>query len=143
MPQVQMTEAQLNQTAQQYSEALRQKDVAVRRFERIISELTETVEALNELDKMNGKFLVKIGTGVFVEVEAKNIKKCKRGFSENGFVEEKTEDTVKWLEEKKNALIKNVNAEKQDMAKIESRLNEMIHILEKIAIEKQKNFSGK
>jgi prefoldin alpha subunit len=143
MPNVQMTEAQLNQTAQQYSEALRQKDVAVRRFERIISELTETVEALNELDKMNGKFLVKIGTGVFVEVEAKNIKKCKRGFSENGFVEEKTEDTVKWLEEKKNALIKNVNAEKQDMAKIESRLNEMIHILEKIAIEKQKNFSGK
>jgi prefoldin alpha subunit len=143
MPNVQMTEAQLNQTAQQYSEALRQKDVAVRRFERIISELTETVEALNELDKMNGKFLVKIGTGVFVEVEAKNIKKCKRGFSESGFVEEKTEDTIKWLEEKKNALIKNVNAEKQDMAKIESRLNEMIHILEKIAIEKQKNFSGK
>jgi prefoldin subunit 5 len=143
MPNYQMTEAQVLQTAQQYENALNQKKASAKRFERILKEVSDTVESLKEIEKVKGKLLVKLGAGVYIEVEAKNIKKCKRGFAENGFVEDTTESTVKWIEEKKEALIKNLEAERKDMIQLESGLTEMISVLRQIESEKRKNFSGK
>ena len=143
MPEYQMTEAQIAKTAQQYETALRRKGASARRLERVIREVNDTIESLKEMEKINGKLLVKLGAGVFVEVEAKNVKKCKRGFAENAFVEDTTEGTIKWLSGKKEALAKNLEAERKDIIKLETGLTEMVSILRQIEAEKQKNFSGK
>jgi prefoldin alpha subunit len=143
MPGMQMSEAQIAQTAQQYEEALRNKTQSAKRIEGIIIEVENTIASLKELEKLNGKVLIKIGASVFVEVEAKNIKKCKRGFSENGFVEDTTKNTITWLKEKKENLKKNFEAEKEDIQKIQSGLSEMLSVLRQIQNEKQKNISVK
>ena len=143
MPEVEMTESQILQTAQQYEAALQRKGSSIKRFERVLAEVNDTIASLKEIEKINGKVNVKLGAGVFVEVEAKNIKKCKRGFAENAFVEDTTENTIKWLSEKKDSLGKNLEAERQDIIKLETGLTEMVSILRQIESEKQKNFSGK
>ena len=143
MPEVEMTESQILQTAQQYEAALQRKGSSIKRFERVLAEVNDTIASLKEIEKINGKVNVKLGAGVFVEVEAKNIKKCKRGFAENAFVEDSIKDTVKWLEEKKVGLVTNREAERKDAIKLEQGLSEMISILKQIESEKQKNFSGK
>jgi len=143
MAQYQMTEKQIISTAQQYDAAIQKKTASARRIERVAVEVNETIASLKEIETINGPVLVKLGAGVFVEVNAKNIKTCKRGISENAFVEDKIPEAIKWLEKKQKILEKNLIEEKKDVMKLEQSLTEMVSVIKQIEAEKQKNFSGK
>ena len=143
MSQYRMTEKQIIQRAQQYESSLKRKTVSVNRLSRVAKEVEDTMDALKEIKEVDGKVHVKVGAGIFVEVEAKKIKTCKRGFAENGFIEDSIPSTIKWLEDKKKALEKNIKLEQQDITKLDSGLAEMISLIRQIEVEKQKTISRK
>jgi prefoldin subunit 5 len=143
MAQYQMTEQQIIDTVKQYDNAIQKKVASAKRIERVAMEVKETIASLQEIEKINGPVLVKLGAGVYIEVEAKNVKTCKRGISQDAFIEDKIPEAIKWLENKQKILEKNLIAEKQDALKLEQSLTEMVSIVKQIESEKQKNFSRK
>jgi len=79
-----------------------------------------------------------LGSGVLVEVESKSNEKCKRAFAENGYLEEKIPQTIKWLEKMKENSTKQIQKIEQGLAKSEARLNELINVLKQIEAQKRK-----
>ena len=132
------TEEQLVQMAQQQEAALMGRREILERLAHLMKENVEAAEALEELRNANGKILVKLGSGVLVEVEAGAVKKCKRTFSDSGFVEEDSEKTIEWLKKGREKIKKQLDRTQQEISQINSNLNDVISILRQIESEKRK-----
>ena len=137
---VTLNENQLRQMAQQEENALMNLRANIEKVGALYGEAITARETLKEMQKSEGKAMVSIGATILVEAEIKNIKKCKRGFAENGYVEETTEETLKWLEKKEEVLKRQLEKLRQEYVTSERRLTEIIGILKQIEAEKKKVF---
>ncbi|MFA6268902.1 MAG: hypothetical protein WCW13_00975 [archaeon] len=130
-------ERQLVQMAQQEEQSLMYKQ---NMLERIATGYRETViakEGLKEMTKTNGKMMINLGATILIEVEAKNIKQCKRGLADNSYKEESVEETIKWLTEKEEKLHKQMEKLSADCTQTEQRLTNVVGILKQIDAEKR------
>ncbi|MFA5357455.1 MAG: hypothetical protein WC308_00850 [archaeon] len=136
------SEQQLIQMARGTEAELNQRQAILEKLGAAMRETNAAVESLTELKKNKDSIMVRIGSGILIEAEAKEIKKCKRAFSENGYIEENTEDTLKWLEKRKIELQKQMEKVEQELSAISKNLSDLMSILNQIQAEKRKNFSG-
>jgi len=136
--QQQVSEQQIVQMAQQEEAVLKSQKSFLRKIISIRQDSNRTIDSLNELIKNPEKMYMNLGSGVLIEVEAKNKENCKRAFAENGYLEEKLPATIKWLEKRKENSQKQIERIEQDMAKTESKLNELINVLKQIDAQKRK-----
>lgn len=141
MAKYEFSEQQLLQMARQAEAEMNQRQAIFERLGAAMRETNAAIETLTELEKNKEPIMVKIGSGILIEAEAKEIKKCKRTFSENGYLEENTEDTLKWLEERKKELQKQTEKIEQELAATSKNLSDLMSILNQIQAEKRKNFS--
>lgn len=135
-----LTENQLIQMARQEEHNLNNKQQNLIKLTEVIRETTGAVEALKEIKKQKGKYLVKLGAGVFIETQI-DTKNCKRSFSENGYIDENIEETTKMLEKRKESLEKQAQKVNNEVVSIEQRLSQIISIVQQVENEKRKNFS--
>jgi len=133
-----ITEAQLTQMARQEENSLMNKQAILERISSMLKDTITAKEVLKEIQKTNGKVLINIGATVLIEAEAKDIKKCKRGFAENAYKEENIEETLKWLEKKEEQLQKQITKLGQEYSESQQRLTSIIGILKQIDSEKRK-----
>jgi len=138
MPQYELSEQQLIQMAQQEENNLNSKKALLNQITSILRETNEAIESLKEIQKKPKTAMMGLGVGVMVEVEIKGEGKCKRTFAENGYVEEKIEDTITWLGKRKEVINKQAMGIGREIAQSESKLNEIIGIVRQIETEKKK-----
>lgn len=137
-----LTENQILQMAQQEETILKEQQTYLARVENILKDTIMTIESLKEIQKKPSKIMVKIGLGVVLEVELKS-NKCIRAFAENGYKEEKIDETINWLKKRKNNVESQIKKIREDIQKTSNKLNELIKVLKQIDYEKRKNISVK
>ena len=135
--QVQLNEQQLIQMAQQEEASLMNSQTMIQRLNALLKETIISKEALSELEKTNGKVMINLGATVLVEAQIVNLKKCKRGISENAYKEEAIEETKKWLAEKEIKLQKQITKLTHEYTQTEQRLNGIVGILKQIEAQKR------
>jgi prefoldin subunit 5 len=135
---VNLTENQLMQIAQQEQDALNNTEARIRNTTSWLTEALAAKEILKERKKSEGKVLVSVGATVLIELEAKKTTKCKRGISENGYVEEEIDQTITWLEKREQTLRKQLEALQKEYNESQNRLTTVIGILKQIEAEKRK-----
>jgi len=136
--QQQVSEQQIVQMAQQEEAIIDSQKSFLRKVISILRDSNRTIDSLNELMKNPEKMYINLGSGVLVEVEPKNTEKCKRAFAENGYLEEGIPETIKWLQKRKENSQNQIERIKQDLAKSETKLNELISVLKQIDAQKRK-----
>jgi len=134
----QITEAQLTQMARQEENSLLDKQAMLERISAVLNETITAKETLKEMQKSNGKILVSIGATVLIEAEAKEVKKCKRGFAENAYKEENTAETIEWLGKKEEQLKTQLTKLGQDYSETKQRFTSLVGVLKQIDSEKRK-----
>lgn len=135
-----LTEQQLIQMAQQEEKQLNNRQQTLIKITEVIKETNGAMEALKEIQKQKGTYLVKLGAGIFIESEIKtNI--CKKSFAEDGYIDENIEETIKMLEKRKEDLEKQAQKVNNDLIKVEQRLSQIVSIIQQLQNEKRKNFS--
>ncbi|MDD3083596.1 MAG: hypothetical protein PHP82_01085 [Candidatus ainarchaeum sp.] len=139
----QINEQQLIQIAQREERVLQTQQNFLQNLKNALKETHETIEGLKEIQKNEKNVFFRIGQGVLIEAEIKNKDKCKRIFSENGYKETKTEDTIKWLEKRKGNLEQQAQKVQTEIIKNEQKLVEIINMIKQIQQEKSKNISVK
>ena len=139
--QQQVSEQQLMQMAQQEENTLMNKQVMLEKLTTVLRETLVAKEALKELQKSNGKLMVNLGATVMIEVEAKNLKNCKRGMAENAYKEESVTETEKWLTTREEKLQIQIKKLSEEYTQNEQRLNNIVGILKQIDAEKRKMMS--
>jgi prefoldin subunit 5 len=137
-----LTENQIIQMAQQEENNLQKKQQYLSRIESILKDTILTIESLKEIQKKPSKTMIKIGLGVMMEAEIKT-NKCSRAFAENGYKEEKIDDTINWLKKRRKNIESQIKKIIEDINKTKNKLNELIKILKQIENEKRKNISVK
>ena len=137
----QVSEQQIVQMAQQEENALESKKNFLRKVVSILTDSERTIASLKEIQKTPKTMYINLGSGVLVEVDAKNSKTCKRAFAENGYLEEDIEGTVNWLEKKRENSKTQLEKIGQDVQSSEKRLNELVGILRQIEEQKRKEFN--
>lgn len=135
-----LTEQQLVQMAQQEEHQLNHKQQTLIKITEVIKETSGAMEALKEIKKQKGTYLVKLGAGIFIESEIKT-DKCKKSFAEDGYIDESIEETIKMLEKRKEELEKQAQKVNNDLIATEQRLSQMVNIIQQLQNEKRKNFS--
>ena len=133
-----VSEQQIVQMAQQQESILNSQKNFQRNIISILKDNIRTIESLEELAKSPEKMYMNLGSGVLIEVEAKNNESCKRAFAENGYLEEKITQTIKWLEKRKVNSENQIKKIEQDIANSEKKLNELIGVLKQIDTQKRK-----
>jgi len=136
-----VSEQQFVQMAQQEEAVLNSKKNFLRKVVSIYQDSIRTITSLEEMKKDPEKMYMNMGSGVLIEVEAKNKTNCKRAFAENGYLEEKITDTIKWLEKKQTNSKKQIENIERDIAQSESKLNSIVSVLKQIEVEKRKQFN--
>jgi prefoldin subunit 5 len=139
--QQQVSEQQIVQMAQKEEAVLKSKQNFLRKVFNILTDSERTISSLEELAKNPEKMYMNLGSGVLIEVKAKDIKKCKRAFAENGYLEEDIKGTVSWLETKRESSRKQIARIEQDIATSETKLNDLVNVLKQIDAQKQKEFN--
>ncbi|MEI7960881.1 MAG: hypothetical protein WCI04_00965 [archaeon] len=135
---MQLTEQQLTQMAQQEDAEFKNKKNLLDRVLMALSETTIAKETLKELKNNKGKIMVNIGDSVLIEVNAENIKKCKRGFAQNAYKEENVEDTIEWLNTREEQIKKQCDSLQRETEASKARLTDIIGILRQIEAEKRR-----
>jgi len=142
MVQKSISEQELMQLLQQERHNLASKEALVERILGVLKETTIAKEILNEMQKnKSGKMQISIGASVLVEVEAKELVKCKRAFAENGYIDEPTQDTIKWLTGREETFKKQFEKAQMDYAATHNRVTELTGVLKQIDAEKRKRAS--
>lgn len=136
-----ISERELIELIQREEKILQSKQKYYANTQNILIETIKTIETLKEIKKNPQKTYFLIGTGVMVEAKIINTKKVKRSFSENGYLDENTQDTIKWLEKKRKNIEEQMKKILEDIKKTQEQLNNMINIAQKINEEKQKLYS--
>jgi len=138
---ISLNENQLIQMAQQEEATLNSRQQLMNTLSDNLRETTGAIEALKEITGYKGKMMVKLGAGIYVEAEVAT-DKCKRSFAEDGYKEEKIEETLKALEKRKENIEKQANVVAKEIMVGQQRLSQIISILQQIEAEKRKNFSA-
>lgn len=139
----QINEQQLIQLAQREESILQSQQNFLNNIQQSLQETYETIEGLKEINKNPKKTFFRIGSGVLIDVEIKNNKKCKRIFSENGYKETTIKDTIEWLEKRKKNLELQLQKVQKEIFTTTQKLNEIIQVIKQIQQEKSKNISVK
>jgi prefoldin subunit 5 len=139
----QVNEQQLIQMAQKEEAIMNSQNNFLQNLKHALKEAHETIESLKEIQKKPGKIFFKLGPGVMIEGEIKNTEKCKRAFAENGFKEEKSVETIKWMEKRKGNLEQQAQKVQTDLIQTEQKLTQIINLIKQIQQEKSKNISVK
>ncbi len=139
----QISEQQLIQIAQKHEEIIRSQQNFLQNLKTALKEAYETIEGLKEIQKNDKNVLIKLGSGILIEAEIKNNKKCKQAFSENGYKETSIEEAIKWIEKRKNNLEQQAQKVQSDIINTEQKLVEIINVIKQIQHEKSKNISVK
>ena len=139
--QKQVSEQQIVQMAQKEEALLASKKDFLRKVFNILADSERTIASLKELTKTPEKMYMNLGSGVLLEVEAKNTKTCKRAFAENGYLEEEINETLKWLDKKRDNAQTQIARIKQDISSSDAKLNELVGVLKQIEAQKQKEFN--
>ena len=141
MAKYEFSEQQLLQMARRAETELNQRQAILERLNAAMREAGAAEDALKELEKNEGTIMVRLGSGIIIEAETGKIKKCRRPFSENGYLEETTEDTLKWLAKRKEEIRKQSEKIEQEITTAAKNLSDLMSILNQIQAEKRKNFS--
>jgi len=137
----QVSEAQIMQMAQQEERELMRKNSIMESVGALLREAVFAKETLEEMKNSSGKMLVSVGGTVLIEVSAANTKTCKRGFAENGYKEEKIEQTIAWLGKKEAQLKAQLEKLQKEVSVSSARLGDLVGILKQIDNEKRKSFA--
>ncbi|MEK6958455.1 MAG: hypothetical protein AABW59_00240 [archaeon] len=141
--QQQFSETQLVQMAQAEEASMNQKRDMLEQIISVLRESSAASEALKELQKTKGTILVDLGMGVMIEAQVKDATRCKRNFAENGFLEEDSEKTIEWIKARRDNLETQANKLRQEVAKSQQRLTDIIGILKQMESQKNKLFNVK
>ena len=139
----QLNEQQLVQLVRQEEATLASQEDYFMKLRDVLGETVKSIESLKEVQKKPTKVIVRLGAGILVEAEIKNTETCKRTFSENGFKDAKITDTIKWLEEKKGNLEKQLGRVQADLIATKNNIDQVVGAIRQIEAEKQKNISVK
>ncbi|VVB74395.1 Prefoldin subunit alpha [uncultured archaeon] len=133
-----VSETQLIQMARQEDSILTKKREMLERLSGFLAELITAKDTLKEIRTNKGKVFIGIGATIMVEAQVTDTENCKRGFSENGFKDEKISETIEWLENKENSLKKQIEALSKEYSESEGRMVQINGILKQIQGEKRK-----
>jgi prefoldin subunit 5 len=139
----QVNEQQLVQMIKQEEANLASREDYFMKLRNVLGETVKSIDSLKEIQKKPGKIIVRLGAGILVDAEIKNTDTCKRTFSESGFQETKISDTVKWLEEKRGNLERQLGKIQADLVASKNNIDQLISAIKQIEAEKQKNISVK
>jgi len=141
--QLQLTEKQLIQMAQQEEAEFNAKNAVSENLGRMLLETIKAKEVLEELKKTDGKIMVSVGATVLIEAEIKKATKCKRGVAEGTYKEENIDETIKWLFEKEEKIKEQFAAVQKQAAESNDRLTNIVGILKQIENEKTRQATRK
>jgi len=137
----QVSEKELIELTRREESILQAKENYYNKTQSLLIETIKTIETLKEIEKEPKTTFFTIGLGVIIEAKIINVKKVKRTFAENGYVEENTKDTIKWLEKRKTNIENQLEKISKDITKSSEQLNNFINILRNIEEEKNKLYS--
>lgn len=137
---MQVTEKQIAQMAQQEEQIILQKQQLLGNFTEHLKETIGAIDSLEGIQEQNGNMLIKLGAGVLIEASI-TAKTCIRSFAEDGYREEKITDAIKKLEKRRDNLEKQANHTAKEIYERQSRLTQLIGLIQQIESEKKKNFS--
>jgi len=139
MAQQRISEKELMQVLKREQQNLASKEALVERILGLLKETTIAKEILNEMKQnKSGKMQVSIGASVLVEVEAKETTKCKRAFAESGYLEESTEDTIKWLAEREEHFRKEFESAQTAYTTVHQRVTEIVSVLKQFEADRKR-----
>jgi prefoldin subunit 5 len=133
-----ITEAQLLQMAKQEEHKAQIKQEEAEQYAHLVGETRKVKETLTEMKKANGKVFINIGATIMVEVEAKEIKKCKRGFAEKVYIDEDVDDTIAWLTKKEEQFTKKLEVASKEYSEIRKKLSTLMGLIKQVNTEKKK-----
>lgn len=133
-----ISERELIELIQREEKVLQTKQKYFSNTQNLLADTIKTIETLKEIENKPDKIYFMAGSGVMIEAKITNTKKVKRIFSEKGYLEENTKDTIKWLKKRKKNIDEQLKKILEDIKKNEKNLNNMINIARKIEEEKQK-----
>ena len=137
----QVSEKELIELTRREESILQAKENYYNKTQSLLIETIKTIETLKEIEKQPKTTFFTIGLGVIIEEKIINVKKVKRTFAENGYVEENTKDTIKGLEKRKTNIENQLEKISKDITKSSEQLNNFINILRNIEEEKNKLYS--
>jgi prefoldin alpha subunit len=140
---IKMTEKQIMQKIQQLQQQIQQQKQYLNNLTNAARDTYLAEEGLKEIEKEPKKTMIDLGAGVLIDVDIKNVKKCKRQIGKNEYKEDTIKKTITWLEKRKNNMEKNIKKVQQEIAKNEQQLSDFISVARQIEAEKKKNFSVK
>lgn len=140
----QISEKDLIQLLRQEQQNLALKEEQVERLIELLRETTIAKDILEEAKKnKSGKMQINIGASVLIEVEAKDITNCKRAFAEHGYIEETTQDTIKWLTDREESFKAQFEKAQGEYHSMRNKVEEIMGILKQVEAEKKKMTTNK
>jgi prefoldin subunit 5 len=136
-----LSERQIYEMAQHEQAKIRQLEDLFENYIEAAKEVNGSLETLKEIKDHKGKLLVKLGAGVLIEAEI-NTNMCKINFAENGYVDEKIENAIKKMEQRKTNIEKKAIKAKKELTGAQQKLTQLARVLKQIEAEKKKNFSS-
>jgi len=133
-----VSETQLVQMARQEDSILTQKKAILEKLSGFYREITTSKDSLKEIQANKGKIFIGIGATIMVEAMVTDTENCKRGFTENGYKDEKINGTIEWLEKKEENIKKQIEIISKEYAESEGRMVQITGILKQIQGEKKK-----
>lgn len=133
-----ISENELMQLIQREEKLLQTKQKYFSNTQNLLADTIKTIEILKEVENNPEKIYFMAGSGIMLEAKITNTKKVKRIFSEKGYLEETTKDSIKWLEKRRKNIDDQLKKILEDINKTENQLNNMINIARKIQEERQK-----
>jgi prefoldin subunit 5 len=133
-----MSEKQLMGLIRGEEKRLKVKRDTLKRLAGALDETNKTLESIEEIEKNPEKVLMKLGSGVMIEVNINDTKKVTRAFSQRGYLNEDTKDTKKWLKTKKKSLESKIKETNKTVQKIHKQLGGLVGIAKKVREEKRK-----
>jgi len=133
-----ITEAQLMQMVKQEEQRAQIKQEEAQQYMHLINETKKAKETLTEMKKANGKVFINIGATIMVEVEVKEMKKCKRGFAEKIYIDENVDDTITWLNKKEEQFTKKLEIASKEYSEVKNKLANAVGLVRQVNAAKKK-----
>lgn len=138
MKEKKLTQKQLINLIKKEERSLKIKQKTHAKLQKTLGETLGTIEAVNEIENNPEKVIMRLGSGIMVNVKIENNKKLIRSFSQKGYLEEDIKDTKKWLNNRKKEIENQLKKSSLEINKAQNNFSKLISIAKKVEEEKRK-----